>query len=115
MAAIAIEGRTRRAQEAGLGTGGGRSRATTTESNAQVLWVLSQKGLVCDWPQRQRLTRVRPASPKTLPSWSTISKSPSIRSDPLFSTVMRVVAMDPPRGNVSKPGDPLYQPRKGAA
>src|SRR5262249_26043329 len=44
-------------------------------------------------PQRQRDTRLRPARPNGRPSWSTISKSPSTRSEPLFITVMRALAI----------------------
>src|SRR5262245_52316432 len=77
-----------------LGAGGGRSRATMSDSNPHVLCVESQNGLVFDWPQRHSVTRVRPASPKTRPSWSTISKSPSTRSEPLFMTVMRAGGME---------------------
>src|SRR5262245_22573686 len=65
-----------------LGLGGGSSRATTSDSNAHSLCAPSQNGLSFDWPQRQSLMLVRPASSKTRPSGSTISKSPSMNSGP---------------------------------
>ena len=76
----------------GGGAGGGRSRATIGESKPTFLWLPSQKGLSWEWPQRQRLTAVRPLSPKTRPSMSHISSSPSTRSGPLLLTVIFVVA-----------------------
>src|SRR5258705_12950169 len=65
-----------------LGLGGASSRATTVSANPQVLWLPSQNGLLEDCPQRQRPMVVRPASPNGWPFGSTISKSPSMRSDP---------------------------------
>ena len=57
------------------------------------LWVPSQKGLLAEWPQRQSEIFVRPASPKGFPPGSTISKSPSTRSGPLWEGVIFVAAM----------------------
>jgi hypothetical protein len=79
-----------------LGLGGGSSRATTVSANPQVLWDPSQKGLFAECPHRQRAKVVRPASPNVRPSGSTISKSPSMRSDPLWFTVILVAAIFSP-------------------
>src|ERR1700676_516841 len=75
-----------------LGLGGANSRATTVSAKPQTLCEPSQKGLFADWPQRQRLKVVRPASPKGRPSGSTNSKSPSMRMEPLWFTVILVAA-----------------------
>ena len=71
---------------------GGRSRAAIGLTKLMRLWVPSQKGAFADWPQRQRVTAVRPPRPKVLPVWSTISKSPSMRMEPLLKTVTLVLA-----------------------
>ena len=39
------------------------SKAADGAAKPQVLWVLSQKGFFWDWPQRHKLTRVRPDKP----------------------------------------------------
>src|SRR6266852_1864781 len=65
-------------------------------SEAMYVMRASQKGLLAEWPQRQRLMAVRPARPKGFPSGSTISKSPSTRMDPLCLTVIFVVAIFSP-------------------
>src|ERR1022692_4191422 len=69
-----------------LGLGGGSSRAATASLKPVRAWEPSQKGLLADWPQRQREITVRPASPKAAPVGSRISKSPSIRMGPLLKT-----------------------------
>src|SRR5207244_2698368 len=51
----------------------------------------SQNGLRAEAPQRQRLMRVRPASPKLWPAASQICTSPSMTSDPLLLTVILVM------------------------
>ena len=71
----------------GLGATGCRSRALTVSLKLCRLCEPSQNGEFAVCPQRQRLTAVRPPSPKGLPSWSTISKSPSTRSGPLLKMV----------------------------
>ena len=83
---------------AGFGCSAGRSRAVISDWKPIFLCVLSQKGLFCECPHRQRLTAVRPPSPKGLPSMSQISNSPSNRSGPLFRTVIFV----PAKGSSSK-------------
>src|SRR5689334_11385166 len=80
---------------AGLGLGGGSSRATTVSLNPEVLCEPSQKGLFAEWPQRQSDMVVRPARPKGAPCGSTISKSPSTRMEPLLLTVILVAAIFP--------------------
>src|SRR6266700_2491528 len=83
---------------AGFGCSAGRSLAAISDWKPIFLWVLSQKGLFCECPQRQRLTAVRPPRPKGLPSMSQISNSPSKRSGPLFRTVI----LGPAKGTSSK-------------
>ena len=51
----------------GFRTGGGRSRAGHSESEARLAVAPSQKGLLADWPQRQRPMAVRPARPNVRP------------------------------------------------
>src|SRR6266436_4552936 len=82
-----------------FGLGGGSSRAATVSAKPQALWEPSQKGLLAECPQRQRLTVVRPARPNGRPSGSTSSKSPSMRSEPLWFTVILVAAIFS-RGNL---------------
>src|ERR1017187_4061496 len=77
-----------------LGLGGGSSRAATASLKPVRAWEPSQKGLLADWPQRQREITVRPASPKAAPVGSRISKSPSIRMGPLLKTETLVVIID---------------------
>src|SRR6266478_885213 len=84
-----------------FGLGGGSSRAATVSAKPQVLWEPSQKGLLAECPQRQRLTVVRPARPNGRPSGSTSSKSPSMRSEPLWFTVILVAAIFSPENVVS--------------
>src|SRR5262245_1062690 len=81
------------AQLPGLGAGGSIWNATTVDWKPQVLCVESQNGFLLDWPQRQSEIFVRPASPNALPSWSTISKSPSTRIEPLLMIASRLAAM----------------------
>jgi hypothetical protein len=76
----------------GLGTGGGSARAFISDWNPTFLWEPSQKGLFSECPHRHRPMVVRPARSKTPPSESTISKSPSIRIEPLLRTVTFVAA-----------------------
>src|SRR5713226_4651597 len=76
-----------------FGIGGGNSRAWTSSWKPTVLWLPSQKGLLAEWPQRQRLILVRPARPNGFPSGSTISKSPSTRRGPLWAGVIFVAAI----------------------
>jgi len=73
-----------------LGAGGGRSRAGHTDSKLTLRCDPSQKGLLADCPQRHRPITVRPPKPKGLPCASTISTSPSTRSDPL--SLMMILA-----------------------
>ncbi len=72
--------------------GGGRSRATTTDSKPQRACVPSQNGLLSDWPQRQSETTARPPRPNARPAPSTISStSPaasSTRSEPESRTTI---------------------------
>jgi len=70
----------------------GRSRAATTLAKFWRLCVPSQKGELLEWPQRHRETAVLPPSPNAFPSWSTISKSPSMRNGPLLKIVTFVPA-----------------------
>jgi len=78
--------------EVGLGAGGCSARALISDWNPTLLCAPSQKGLFSECPQRQRLIEVRPPRSKTPPSESTISKSPSIRTEPLLRTVIFVAA-----------------------
>ena len=71
---------------------GGRAKAIASCSKCP-LWDPSQKGLFFDWPQRQIETMVLPARSYCVPSLSTISKSPSIFTEPLLLMVSFVVAM----------------------
>ena len=71
---------------------GGNANATASCSK----WPLceaSQKGLFFDKPQRQIDTTVLPPRSYWLPFLSTISKSPSTRSEPLLLTVIFVAAI----------------------
>lgn len=61
---------------------GGRSKATALCSKCP-LCAPSQKGLFWDNPQRQIESTVLSCKPYALPCLSTISKSPSIFTDPL--------------------------------
>ena len=76
-----------------FGFGGGRSRAWTGSVKPTRLCEPSQKGLLVEFPQRQRPIAVRPARPKGAPVGSTISKSPSTRIEPLLLIVIFVAAM----------------------
>ena len=78
------------------GAGGGSSRAFSTDWKPTLLWDPSQNGLFWEFPQRQREITVRPAKPNAFPSASQIVKSPSIRSGPLFRTVI-FAAIFPPQ------------------
>src|SRR6266446_4588603 len=84
-----------------FGLGGGSSRAATVSAKPQVLWEPSQNGLLAECPQRQRVKVVRPARPNGRPSGSTSSKSPSMRSEPLWFTVILVAAIFSPKNVVS--------------
>ena len=70
-----------------FGLGGGNSRATTWSLKPIRLWLPSQKGLLAEWPQRQREMTVLPARPKSAPLGSRISNSPSMRIGPLWLQV----------------------------
>src|SRR6478672_1201272 len=71
---------------------GGRAKATALCSKCP-LCDPSQKGLLLERPHLQRETTVRPPRSYTLPSLSTISKSPSMRVDPLLLITSFVVAI----------------------
>jgi hypothetical protein len=53
-----------------FGFGGGSSRATHASWKPLRACDPSQKGLFCEWPQRQREITVRPASPNCAPAGS---------------------------------------------
>src|ERR1700737_4446964 len=65
----------------------GGARATTVSLNPVALCEPSQNGLFFDCPHRHRLITDRPARSKALPCGSKISKSPSMRIEPLLLTV----------------------------
>src|SRR5690606_3051007 len=71
---------------------GGRSNATASCSKCPRCDA-SQKGLFLESPQRQIETTVRPCKPYASPFRSTISKSPSIFTDPLLLIVSLVLAI----------------------
>lgn len=73
---------------AGLGTGGGKVRALTSDSKLTLRWAPSQKGLFSECPQRQRPIAVRPDRSNTLPVASQIVNSPSTRMEPLLLIVI---------------------------
>src|SRR5579859_8003785 len=65
-------------------------------ANPQFRCEPSQNGLFDECPQRHKLKVVRPARPNARPSGSTSSKSPSMRMDPLWFTVILVAAIFSP-------------------
>src|SRR5690606_8107629 len=71
---------------------GGRSNATASCSKCPRCDP-SQKGLFWESPQRHIDTTVRPCKPYSSPFRSTISKSPSIFTDPLLLIVSLVLAI----------------------
>src|SRR5712675_1032296 len=89
--------------EAGFGAGGGSVRASTADSKPHRLWVPSQKGLFDDSPQRQRVITVRPARSNGRPSWSTSTKSPSMRTGPLLRIVTLADMLPPGFHRVAGP------------
>src|SRR5260370_41950720 len=76
-----------------FGFGGGSSLASACDWKPTRPWDPSQKGLFCEWPQRQSEITVRPARPYSRPSPSQIVNSPSRRKGPLFSAVTFVFAI----------------------
>ena len=80
----------------GLGTGGGRVDAFTSDWKPIFRWLPSQKGLFSEAPQRQRLMVVRPARSYGFPSASHNVRSPSKRRDPSFLTVILANVFFPP-------------------
>src|SRR5260221_10948515 len=101
-----------------FGTGGGSTRAGPAEAKPVLPWVTSQKGLLADCPQRQRLIAVRPARPNERPSWSRmVMPSPSRRIGPLLRTMILMSGIGapdrrPPDSSGSRPGLHLTRRRR---
>lgn len=72
----------------GLGAGGGKVRAWTSETKLTFRWAPSQKGLFSECPHRQRPIAVLPDRSKAFPAASQIVNSPSTRIGPLLLIVI---------------------------
>lgn len=70
--------------------GGGSARAGQHDAKLTLRCPPSQKGLFSDAPQRHRPITERPARSNLAPEGSQISKSPSMRMEPLSLIVILV-------------------------